>query len=49
MRQVLRSPVSQTVMATMETQNAETEEQQFTQIQVSRQLAPEHNKTVGEG
>jgi RHS repeat-associated protein len=46
-RQVLRSPVSQSFTATMETQNAESEEQEFTQIEASRQLAPEHNKTVG--
>jgi RHS repeat-associated protein len=46
-RQVLRSSVSQSFIATMETQNAETEEQEFTQITASRQLAPEHNKTVG--
>jgi len=31
----------------METQNAETEEQEFTQVEVSRHLSPEHNKTVG--
>ncbi|WP_338221311.1 RHS repeat-associated core domain-containing protein [Algoriphagus sp. oki45] len=46
-RQVLRNPSTQVYMATMETQNAETEEQDFTQIQASRQLAPEHNKTLG--
>ncbi|WP_332914598.1 hypothetical protein [Algoriphagus boritolerans] len=32
-RQVLRNPSTQVYMATMETQNAETEEQEFTQIQ----------------
>ncbi|WP_297337687.1 hypothetical protein [Algoriphagus sp.] len=46
-RQVLRNPSTQVYMATMETQNAETEEQELTQIQASRQLAPEHNKTAG--
>jgi RHS repeat-associated protein len=46
-RQVLRNPSTQVYMATMETQNAETEEQEFTQVEVSRHLSPEHNKTVG--
>lgn len=46
-RQVLRKPTSQTMMATMETENAETEETEFMQIQESRQLGHEHNVTKG--
>ncbi len=46
-RQVLRSPTVQTFIATMETQHAETEELEFSQVASSRQTAPEHNKTVG--
>ncbi len=34
-------------MATMETENAETEEQEFTHVQASRQTEPGHNKTTG--
>jgi hypothetical protein len=33
----------------METENAETEEQEFSQVMASRQTEPEHNVTVGEG
>jgi hypothetical protein len=46
-RQVLRAPTSQSFMATMETQNAETEEEQFSQVSASRQTEPAHNVTVG--
>ncbi len=46
-RQVLRSPTAQTFMATMETQHAESEELEFSQVSASRQTAPEHNKTAG--
>ena len=46
-RQVLRNPSTQVLIATMETQNAASEEQEFIQIQASRQLGPEHNKTAG--
>jgi RHS repeat-associated protein len=46
-RQVLRNPSTQVYLATMEMQNAVSEEQEFTQVQASRQLAPEHNKTTG--
>ncbi|MBN3584561.1 hypothetical protein JYB64_19375 [Algoriphagus aestuarii] len=46
-RQVLRAPTSQTFMATMETQNAGTEEVQFSMVSESRQTEPEHNVTTG--
>jgi RHS repeat-associated protein len=46
-RQVIRNPNTQVFMATMETQEAATEEGIFSQLSESRQLAPEHNKTVG--
>ncbi|WP_439490784.1 DUF6443 domain-containing protein [Algoriphagus sp.] len=46
-RQVLRSPNVQSFMATMETQNAETEEMEFSMVSASRQTEPEHNVTVG--
>ena len=48
-RQVLRNPSTQTFMATMETQYAESEEQQFSMVTESRQTGPEHNVTTGEG
>jgi hypothetical protein len=35
--------------ATMETENAEPEEQEFSQVMATRQTEPEHNVTVGEG
>jgi hypothetical protein len=47
-RQVLRSPNIQTFMATMEIQNAETEEVEFSMVSASRQTEPEHNVTEGE-
>ncbi|MBN3584966.1 hypothetical protein JYB64_21470, partial [Algoriphagus aestuarii] len=46
-RQVLRAANSQTLMATMETQNAGTEEVQFSMVSESRQTEPEHNVTMG--
>ncbi|WP_057937325.1 DUF6443 domain-containing protein [Algoriphagus resistens] len=46
-RQVLRSPVSQVFLATMETQSAETEEIEFSMVSESRQTEPEHNVTEG--
>ncbi|WP_172805236.1 RHS repeat domain-containing protein [Aquiflexum balticum] len=46
-RQVLRSPNIQTFMATMEIQNAETEEVDFSMVSASRQTEPEHNVTEG--
>ncbi|PZX48941.1 DUF6443 domain-containing protein [Algoriphagus chordae] len=46
-RQVLRESESQTFMATMETQNAQAEEQQFSMMIESRQTEPEHNVTTG--
>jgi RHS repeat-associated protein len=46
-RQVLRNPSTQVYLATMETENAETEEQEFSQVMASRQTEPEHNVTEG--
>ncbi|MCH6202168.1 RHS repeat-associated core domain-containing protein [Aquiflexum sp. LQ15W] len=46
-RQVLRNPGSQVYMATMETQNAEKEEMEFSMVSTSRQSEPEHNVTAG--
>ena len=46
-RQVLRSPVSQVFTATMEVQNAETEEMEFSQVSASRQTEAAHNVTEG--
>lgn len=46
-RQVLRNPGTQVYMATMETQNAETEEMEFSMVSTSRQTEPEHNVTAG--
>ena len=46
-RQVLRNPSTQVYMATMETQNAETEEMEFSMVSISRQTEPEHNVTAG--
>ncbi|MHA7129266.1 DUF6443 domain-containing protein [Algoriphagus namhaensis] len=46
-RQVLRKPTTQSVMATMESENAVLEESEFMQVQESRQLAQEHNITKG--
>jgi len=46
-RQVLRSPSTEGLVATMETQNAETEELEFSMISESRQAEPEHNVTEG--
>ena len=46
-RQVLRAPTSQTFMATMETQNSQTEEVQFSMVSESRHTEPAHNVTVG--
>jgi RHS repeat-associated protein len=46
-RQVLRNPGTQVYMATMETQNAETEEMEFSMVSTSRQMEPEHNVTAG--
>jgi hypothetical protein len=45
-RQVLRNPCTQVYMATMETQNAETEEMEFSMVSTSRQTEPEHNVTA---
>jgi YD repeat-containing protein len=45
--QVLRAATSQTFMATMETQNAASEELAFSQVSASRQTEPAHNVTVG--
>ncbi|PZX48945.1 DUF6443 domain-containing protein [Algoriphagus chordae] len=46
-RQVLRESESQTFMATMETQNSQAEEIQFSMVSESRQTEPEHNVTTG--
>lgn len=46
-RQVLRNPGTQVYMATMETQNAETEEMEFSMVSTSRQTEQEHNVTAG--
>ncbi|WP_192350273.1 DUF6443 domain-containing protein [Algoriphagus sp. Y33] len=46
-RQVLRSPTVQTFVATMEMQNAETEEMEFSMVSESRQTESEHNVTQG--
>ncbi len=46
-RQVIRNPETELLMATMELGNAEEEEQYFDQLQASRQLGPEHNVTPG--
>lgn len=46
-RQVLRAPTSQTFMATMETQNAASEEEAFSMVSESRQTEVEHNVTEG--
>jgi RHS repeat-associated protein len=46
-RQVLRSPSTLGVTATMETQNAKTEDLEFSMISASRQTEPAHNVTPG--
>ncbi|NHE55654.1 DUF6443 domain-containing protein [Cyclobacterium plantarum] len=46
-RQVLRSPQTERVTATMEMANAKKEAEAFGQIAPSRQLGPEHNTTPG--
>jgi hypothetical protein len=46
-RQVLRSPVSQEYIATMEFGRAASEEEAFSMVSESRQTEPEHNVTVG--
>ena len=46
-RQVLRIPEDQLLVATMEMENSADEELAFSQLGVSRQVGPEHNVTEG--
>jgi RHS repeat-associated protein len=46
-RQVLRSPISQVYIATMENGRAASEEKAFSMVSESRQTEPAHNVTVG--
>lgn len=46
-RQVLRNPIPNARIATMEQANAEEEESQFTQIKPTRKREPKHNVTQG--